>query len=362
MIVTFHLKISLSYQNKTNFNLIYHSFYKYSIIIILTIKKDGIMNRLKIVAIIAAVSMLAGCGEGKSVETSKAETVVNKGNYASEKVNPTPAATPVPTQSPTPVPTPVPIPTPSIGIQPGVKAQNTVKLDTTILDKLDNKKLSWWITLNKNHQPTTVPSDIKSLIDNHGGIYQGDTSKKVIYLTFDEGYENGYTAKILDTLKKNNVKALFFVTGPYVEKQGDLIKRMLDEGHQVGNHSINHPSLPTLDYAGLEKELLGLEKQFSEKFGKGFKYMRPPMGEYSQRVLEASKQVGYKTIFWSYAFKDYDVNDQKGADYAYKMVMDNLHNGAVYLLHAVSKDNAEALDRIIQDIKAQGYEIRPFDL
>jgi len=238
----------------------------------------------------------------------------------------------------------------------------TLKLNTGILDKLNNNKLGWWIGLNKNHQPTTVTPEIQTMIDNHGGIYLGDTSKKVVYLTFDEGYENGYTAKILDTLKANNVKSIFFITGPYLKQNEALVKRMLDEGHQVGNHSINHPSLPTIDYAGIEKELLGLEQDFKAKFGKGFKYMRPPMGEYSQRTLEAAKQLGYKSIFWSYAYLDYDVNNQKGTDYAYKMVMDNLHNGEILLLHAVSKDNAEALDRIIKDIKAQGYEIRPFDL
>lgn len=310
------------------------------------------MKKRRIIAAIAAISMLSGCGGKNAVETVKEQTSVDKGNYASVKQTPAATVTPAPT----------PTPTPAVGQQPGVKKEGTGILDTSALDKLDNKKLSWWITLNKNHQPTTTTPEIKKMIDQHNGIYIGDTTKKVVYLTFDEGYENGYTPKILDTLKKNDVKSLFFVTGPYVKDHGDLIKRMLEEGHQVGNHSINHPSLPTLDYAGMEKELMGLEKQFSEKFGKGFKYMRPPMGEYSARVLEASKQMGYKTIFWSFAYKDYDVNDQKGADYAYKMVMDNLHNGAVYLLHAVSKDNTEALDRIIKDIRAQGYEIRPFDL
>ena len=319
------------------------------------------MKKLKIVAALAALSMLAGCGGKNAVETIKEQTtVVDKGTYAAGKSTPTPTATPVPTATPTPVPTPSP--TPVIGQQTAARTPGTIKLDTAVLDKLDNTKAGWWISLNKTHQPTTVTPEIKNLIDKHNGIYIGDTSKKVVYLTFDEGYENGYTPMILDTLKKNDVKALFFVTGPYVKDQGSLIKRMLDEGHQVGNHSVNHPSLPTVGYAGLEKELLGLEQQFTEKFGKGFKYMRPPMGEYSQRTLEAAKQMGYKTVFWSYAYKDYDVKDQKGADYAYKMVMDNLHNGAVYLLHAVSKDNAEALDRIIKDIKAQGYEIRPFDL
>lgn len=317
------------------------------------------MNKIGItfLAVTLAMSLTVGCSKqnylGSSVDKKTEDTP--KPTTTPEKT----AAQPTPTATPTPVPTPSPTPTPAA--QPA-RNLNVVKLNTAILDQLDNKKLSWWIELNKNHQPTTVPKDIKKMIDDHGGIYIGDTSKKVVYLTFDEGYENGYTPKILDTLKANNVKAIFFVTGPFVKQNEALVKRMLDEGHEVGNHSINHPSLPTLDYAGFENELIGLEKIMNEKFGKSFKYMRPPMGEYSVRTLEAAKQLGYKSVFWSFAYLDYDVNNQKGADYAYKMVMDNLHNGAVYLLHAVSKDNTEALDRIIKDIKAQGYEFKALDL
>jgi len=317
------------------------------------------MNKIGItfLAITLAMTMTTGCtkqnilgasGEKKTEETAKPTVTPEK-----TAVPTTPTATPTPAPTPSPTPTPAAQPARNLGV---------VKLNTAVLDKLDNKKLGWWIELNKNHQPTTVPKDIKKMIDDHGGIYIGDTSKKVVYLTFDEGYENGYTPKILDTLKANNVKSIFFVTAPFVKQNEALVKRMINEGHEIGNHSINHPSLPTLDYAGFENELLGLEKLMNEKFGKGFKYMRPPMGEYSERTLEAAKQLGYTSVFWSYAYKDYDVNDQKGADYAYKMVMDNLHNGAVYLLHAVSKDNTEALDRIIKDIKAQGYEIRALDL
>ncbi|MCR4435252.1 MAG: delta-lactam-biosynthetic de-N-acetylase [Clostridiales bacterium] len=247
-------------------------------------------------------------------------------------------------------------------IQPEPRESKGEKLDFTVLDKLDNTKYGWGLTLNNQHTTPGVSSQAKKLLSKYDGFYVGDTSKKIIYLTFDEGYENGYTPKILDTLKENDVKSIFFVTGPYVRENPQLVKRMLDEGHLVGNHTINHPSLPQVSDASLEKELYGLEKEFSAAFGKGFKYMRPPMGEYSERVLAAAKQLGYKTIFWSFAYLDYDVKNQKGADHAYNMVMKNLHNGAVILLHAVSKDNAEALDRIIKGIRDEGYEIRPFDL
>jgi peptidoglycan-N-acetylmuramic acid deacetylase len=236
------------------------------------------------------------------------------------------------------------------------------KIDFSQLDKLDSSSFSWWILLNKKHEPTTISSDIKKMIDENNAVYLGDTTKKDVYLTFDEGYENGYTPQILDTLKANNVKALFFVTGPYVKSYDYLVKRMLDEGHLVGNHSINHPSLPELDNTDLENELLGLEKNFMSLTGKNFKYMRPPKGEYSEKVLAAASQLGYKTVFWSFAYRDFELNNQRGADFAYKMVMDNIHNGAIILLHAVSKDNTEALDSIIKAIKAEGYNIKPFDL
>ncbi|HHV97909.1 MAG TPA: delta-lactam-biosynthetic de-N-acetylase [Clostridiaceae bacterium] len=242
------------------------------------------------------------------------------------------------------------------------KEPNVEKLDVEALNKLDNTKYSWWIKLNSEHKTPEINSNIKEMIDKYDGIYVGDTSKKVIYLTFDEGYENGYTPKILDVLKENDVKTIFFVTGSYIDRNPELIQRMLDEGHQIGNHSISHPSLPDVDYEKLEQELLGLDDKLYEKFGVRTKYMRPPSGEYSERVLAAAQQLGYKTIFWSFAYDDWYADKIRGADYAYNKVMANLHNGAVMLLHAVSKDNADALDRIIKDIKAQGYEIRPFDL
>jgi len=240
--------------------------------------------------------------------------------------------------------------------------KKTAKLDYDMLNSLNNTKYSWGLGLNKEHKTPEVPSSFINLLERYDGIFVGDTNQKKVYLTFDEGYENGYTSMILDTLKANNVKATFFVTGPYIEAQTELVKRMLDEGHEVGNHTINHPSLPDVSNEELENEIYGLEKAFREKYGRGFKYIRPPMGEFSERTLAAAQQLGYKTMFWSFAYADWDTNNQKGAKYAHDMVMQYIHNGAVILLHAVSKDNAEALDSIIKDIRAEGYEISPMDL
>jgi len=229
-------------------------------------------------------------------------------------------------------------------------------------DKFDNKKLSWNINLNTEHKPPGISQYTKGLVDKYNVIYLGNTSRKVIYLTFDAGYEAGYTAGILDTLKKDNVKSIFFVTGPYIKSNPGLVRRMLNEGHQVGDHTINHYSLPTLSDASVTHEIAGLDTRFKTAFGVGFKYMRPPMGEYNERVLSIANGLGYKTVFWSFAYEDYDQSKQKGADHAYNIVMKYLHNGAVLLLHAVSRDNAEALDRIIKGIEAEGYTLSPFDL
>jgi peptidoglycan-N-acetylmuramic acid deacetylase len=247
-------------------------------------------------------------------------------------------------------------------VEPYVESLKGEKIDFSFIDKLDSKKYSWWISKNKTHDTPEIPSTAKAMISKYNAVYTGDTTKKVIYLTFDEGYENGYTPEILDSLKANNVKALFFITGTFIKTQPNLVKRMLDEGHQVGDHTVSHLSLPDLSDSILEKELLGLEKAYTALTGRTFKYMRPPGGEYSDKVLEAANELGYKTVFWSFAYRDFDTDKQKGADNAYKVVMGNLHNGAVLLLHAISKDNADALDMIIKDIKAQGYEIKPFDL
>lgn len=238
-------------------------------------------------------------------------------------------------------------------------------LDIEVLDEENNDKYSWWLRLNSEHELSGIDPHAEKIVKDYDIIYAGDTSKKKIYLTFDEGYENGYTPMILDTLKENNVSAIFFITGSYLRRNPELVKRMLEEGHEVGSHSVNHPSFPdiaTKDYDRLEREMLNLEQEFYDKFGIGFSYIRPPRGEYSERTLKAAMQLGYKNVFWSYAYKDYDVNDQRGTEYAYNKVMDHLHNGMVVLLHAVSKDNANMLDRLIKEVKSKGYEIAPFDL
>ncbi len=223
-----------------------------------------------------------------------------------------------------------------------------------------NTMYGWGLKKNVN-APPEVPENIQNLLAAYGGIYI-DHTPRTLYLTFDEGYENGYTAKILDVLKENNVKAAFFVTGPYLEKETELVKRMFDEGHVVGNHTVNHPSMPRLDSTeAVAKEMTELNEMCQEKYGQTMHFFRPPRGEYSERTLKISQDLGYTNVFWSFAYKDWETDNQKGTDYAYEQITKGVHDGAVLLLHAVSKDNAEVLDRVIKDLKSEGYRFKSLE-
>ena len=185
----------------------------------------------------------------------------------------------------------------------------------------------------------------------------------MIYLTFDAGYENGCTAKILDTLKKHNVPAAFFLVGNYLEKNPDLVRRMVAEGHIVGNHTMHHPDMSHIaDRATFEKELSDLEALFTEITGQTMsKYYRPPQGIYSENNLKMAKELGYKTIFWSLAYVDWNNDRQPAADYAYSKLIPRIHNGAIVLLHSTSATNADVLDEILTKWEALGYRFASID-
>ena len=238
-----------------------------------------------------------------------------------------------------------------------LEVAEAISYDVSVNGQHSTKVLRWGILRKKDNQTPAADPGAPELLKEYGSIYIGDTSKKIVYLTFDEGYENGYTSKILDTLRDNNARAVFFITGPYLKEHGDLVERMVKEGHIVGNHTVSHPSLPEISGRELEEEVLGLDRAFYKRFGQHMKFLRPPKGEYSEYTLAETKKLGYCNVFWSFAYDDWYRDKSRGADYACNMVMNNLHNGAVILLHAVSKDNAEALDRIIKGIREKGYEI-----
>lgn len=181
------------------------------------------------------------------------------------------------------------------------------------------------------------------------------SQNKVLYLTFDCGYENGYTSKILDVLKEKNVNAAFFCTLPQVKENPDLIKRMIDEGHIVGNHSVTHPSFAEISTEQIKEEISVMENYLRENFNYSEPYFRFPKGEYNENALKVVGELGYTSVFWSLAYADWDLNNQKGADFAYKTVVSRLHPGAVILLHSVSPDNANTLAEIIDKAREEGY-------
>ena len=187
--------------------------------------------------------------------------------------------------------------------------------------------------------------------------FLGDTSQKRIYLTFDSGYENGCTEKILDTLKEHEVSAVFFLVGNYIQRNPDLVRRMVSEGHIVGNHTMHHYDMSKI--AGEEsfkKELTDLESLYQEVTGQTMeKYYRPPQGIYSQENLEMAQKLGYKTVFWSLAYVDWNNNAQPTREQAMNKLMPRIHNGAVVLLHSTSQTNAEILGEVLTEWKKMGY-------
>ncbi|MGL5151578.1 MAG: delta-lactam-biosynthetic de-N-acetylase [Clostridium sp.] len=227
----------------------------------------------------------------------------------------------------------------------------------------DTQEINWYFLHRKNGEPCEVPKESASFLKDLGGYYVGDTSKKVLYLTFDEGYEKGYTPAILDTLKKVDVKAAFFVVKPYIMEKPELVKRMVEEGHLVCNHSSHHPSMASIsDKNKFISEFTEVEVAFKELTGRDIpKYFRPPMGKYSKTSLERTKELGYKSIFWSFAYKDWIVDNQPSQAEGIKKIKDGVFPGCILLLHAVSDTNTKILEKVLTDLKNDGWEFKTLD-
>ena len=214
----------------------------------------------------------------------------------------------------------------------------------------------WWLKRNENHQTPEV-SDYIDLSKYDAYYVNPKCKKKKIFLTFDCGYENGFTPKILDVLKKQKVVAAFFVTKPFIREGRELIRRMKKEGHIVGNHTVHHKSMPTLSDRDNKQEIIDCAEYCKEATGYEMDhFIRPPMGEYNEKTLKLTKSMGYKTIFWSMAYVDFDVNKQPGKQYVVEHFKKYTHNGAIPLMHNVSQSNAEALDEVITNLKKEAYQ------
>ncbi len=221
---------------------------------------------------------------------------------------------------------------------------------------------SWGLSFRVEGQTPIGPAAADTLA-RHSAAYVGDSTEKVLYLTFDAGYENGCTEKILDVLKKHEVKAAFFLVGNYIEKNADLVRRMVDDGHIVGNHTMHHPDMSKLsDQAAFARELQDLEALYKRTVGEDMpKFYRPPQGLFSEENLKMAQSLGYKTVFWSLAYADWNNDAQPTAEYAFGKLLPRTHNGAVVLLHSTSKTNAEILDELLTRWKGMGYAFESID-
>ncbi len=223
---------------------------------------------------------------------------------------------------------------------------------------LSNELLAWGFRRGENHNQPTLDTASEKVIRDYEGISMGSKDSNKVYLTFDCGYEAGYTEKILDVLEENDVKAIFFITAHYLNTAGDLVKRMIEDGHIVGNHTVNHKCLPNISDEEIKKEVMDLHNAVYEKFGYEMTYFRPPKGEFSERVIDVVSKLDYTTVMWSSAYDDWDEAKQNREEYGKKKIIDNIHCGCVLLLHATSKDNSVILDDVIKQIKNMGYEFK----
>lgn len=202
----------------------------------------------------------------------------------------------------------------------------------------------------------------KETLSKYDAYYVGNENEKNIYLTFDAGYENGYTEKILDTLKEQKVPATFFLVGNYLEKNPELVKRMIKEGHIVANHTYSHKDLRYVSDEEFKKQVNDLADLYKKTTGQEIKkYLRPPEGTFNEHSLAMAKSMGYKTIFWSLAYNDWNNNQQKSYSEVFDKVLPKLHNGCILLLHSTSKTNGEVLGDLLSKIKEEGYTFKSLD-
>lgn len=217
----------------------------------------------------------------------------------------------------------------------------------------------WGLKFHEDGKPPDGNASIEELA-GYDAFYVQDTDEKVLYLTFDCGYENGNTPQILDALKKHGAKAAFFAVGTYIKSEPELIRRMTEEGHIVGNHTWHHPDLSQMsDMAAFQKELTDVEDVYRQATGQEMpRFLRPPQGRYSSESLQRTKELGYKTIFWSLAYEDWNQDDQPSREEALDILTRRIHPGAIVLLHNTSSTNAAILDELLTKWEEMGYEFR----
>ncbi len=249
------------------------------------------------------------------------------------------------------------------GLEPIAKIDfSSIAMRST--DKLSTEMISHSYGVATEEKPHSISVGYQKFFEEKlfdAVCYDSAVEDKVLYLTFDCGYENGYTSKILDVLAEKKVTAAFFCTLPQIRDNEELIARMINEGHIVGNHSVTHPDFSTLSTDKIIEEIKGFDDYIRENFGYSSLYFRFPQGKYSEKAVSVINDLGYTCVFWSLAYADWDTENQKGAMHAYETVLSRLHPGAVILLHSVSSDNAEALADIIDTARERGYVFRSLE-
>ncbi len=222
----------------------------------------------------------------------------------------------------------------------------------------DQTTFGWGYKKNKEQNPPDA-GEYGPILDKYNSFYVDKSGEKVVYFTFDMGYESGYTEQILDILKKQQVPATFFLAGHYFNSAPELVERMVEEGHNIGNHSFNHKDFTTLSEEKIKEELETIEDKLYEVTGiKHTQYVRPPRGDFSERTLEITEKLGYTTVFWSSAFVDWGT--EKGTDTAFRSIIEHIHPGAIILLHS-TQSNADALEPLIDELRKRGYAFKSLD-
>lgn len=216
---------------------------------------------------------------------------------------------------------------------------------------------NWGLSFQQDGEPPVANASFEEL-KKYNAYYAENTTEKKLYLTFDAGFENGNTPAILDALKKHDVKATFFVVGTYIKDNPDLVRRIHEEGHIIGNHTYHHPDMSQIaTKESFEKELSDVESQYKEVVGEEMtKFYRPPQGKYNESNLQMAKDLGYHTFFWSLAYVDWYENNQPSKEEAFQKLLGRIHPGAIVLLHSTSKTNADILDELLTKWEEMGYE------
>ena len=317
---------------------------------------------LNLVLGIALVLLIPGSGNPANETTFPTEVTTEPTEAPTTETTIPPTTTPAATEiTATQPPETVPPTTQPPATQPAAEYIGNLYTRQQ-LEKLDNTLIPYGPGNAKNGDPAPYAGPAQEKYGQYGGHFIED-DKGVIYLTFDCGYEyfvdgQPLTGLILDTLKEKDVKAVFFVTMSYVKSNPDLVRRMIDEGHAVGNHSADHHSMPSLTIDEMVSEIMKLHDYMETNFGYKMHLFRPPSGEFSIRSLAVTQSLGYETIHWSFAYADWDTANQPEPGAALEKVLSCHHDGAIYLLHAVSETNTEILPEVIDGLRDMGYSLK----